>query len=328
MTESTPGTDPAEELARLRAEQGGAFTWAQANACGISSDVLAGRVRIGLFRRLHRGVYAGGAEPDWTAKVWAAWLAYGPAAALGGETALRWFGLDGWTDSARIELAVPHSRRLSPMDGVTLTRIRRFDECLFGSREPAILRIEVALLMVASGSARDDRAVSVLLDACRQRRTTAQRLSAQLDQMRRLPRRQVLHAALMDACTGVQSFLEQTYLTRVERAHGLPQGTRQARGQVGGAVAYRDVQYDPFDLRVELDGRAGHADDPSAWRDMCRDNESALTAGLTLRFGYQIVSDPCAAAEQVGRGLRKLGWNGMPSPCGSACTVTTGRPAA
>lgn len=142
--------------------------------------------------------------------------------------------------------------------------------------------------------------------------------------MPRLPGRGLLLRILSDAASGVQSFLEHTYLTRVERAHGLPTGTRQVRAVVDESVSYRDIEYEPYEQLVELDGRAGHADPASTWRDMHRDNAATLQGKSTLRFGYQLVTDPCGTARQVGMALAARGWTGSLTPCSPICSVGGG----
>ncbi len=314
--EPRPGFD---ELRRL---QLGAFSRGQANAHGVSDRTLAVRCRSGLIQRLHRGVYVDFSGPvPWETRVWAAWLAYGPEAALAGETALRRYGLDGeWGDQV-IRLEIPHVRRVHRQAGIVLTRCRDLDGRVAGSREPPIVRLEVAVLTVASRRPRPEDAIALVLDACRQRRTTPQRLVAELDRLQRLPRRALLIEVLRDATAGVESFLELTYLRKVERAHDLPAAVRQVRAANGRGIVYRDLEYEDYGLIVELDGRAGHEDAGSRWRDMSRDNAALMKAKPTLRFGYQLVGDPCAAAAQVARVLQALGWGDQPVPCGPTCSL-------
>jgi hypothetical protein len=159
-----------------------------------------------------------------------------------------------------------------------------------------------------------------VLDACRQRRTTPERLLAELDRLRQLPRRGLLVQILRDAVGGVESFLELTYLRKVERAHGLPVGARQVRVSDDHGTVYRDVEYEDYGLAVELDGRAGHENVRSRWRDMDRDNAALMAAKPTLRFGYQLVRDPCTAAAQVATVLRAHGWRGSATACGPTCS--------
>jgi hypothetical protein len=312
-----PGDEEmASRFVELGRRQAGAFSRTQALEHGITDKVLQRGCRVRQLQRVHTGVYVDFTGPlPWDTRVWAAWLACGPEAALTGETALRQFGVNGnWRDD-QIQIALPHSRRVDPRSGLILSRHRDLVSQMHGSRVPPTVRLDVALLVTASARSDVSRRAAVLLDACRQRRTTPQRLLTELDSFTRLPGRRVLRQILGDAAEGVHSLLEQAYLRRVERAHGLPTAKRQVRASSGGGVVYRDAEYPPYGVIVELDGQAGHLDSTSRWRDMARDNAAATTGKLTLRFGYQLVSQPCAAAAQVADALQFRGWPGAPRPC-------------
>jgi hypothetical protein len=307
----------------LRRRQLGAFSRAQANALGVSDRSIAARCRAGRIQRLYRGAYVDFSGPvPWETRLWAAWLAYGPEAALTGETALRQYGFDLDKDNV-VRLEIPHRRRLRGEAGVVITRTRDFTRRVLTVREPPMVRLEIAVLTVAGRRSRPDQTAALVLDACRQRRTTPHRLLAELGRIQRLPQHRLLVQVLRDAADGVESFLELVYLRKVERAHGLPAARRQVRVTGDRGVVYRDAEYD-YDLIVELDGRTGHDDIWSRWRDMTRDNAALLAAKATLRFGYQIVSDPCGAAAQVATVLRAQGWPGLPTPCGPNCSVLPG----
>ena len=56
---------------------------------------------------------------------------------------------------------------------------------------------------------------------------------------------------------------------------------------------------------------------------MSRDNAAATSGKLTLRFGYQLLSEPCTAAAQVAAVLRLRGWLDSPRPCSSTCPVAS-----
>src|SRR5680860_581358 len=70
-------------------------------------------------------------------------------------------------------------------------------------------------------------AVGLLADICQQRFSTPTRLFAGLESLPRLAGRAFIGALLGDVATGALSLLEHRYLTRVERAHGLPRARRQ-----------------------------------------------------------------------------------------------------
>jgi hypothetical protein len=320
------GDELTRRFVALRSRQMGAFSRTQALAHGITDKVLQGRCRARQLQRVYGGVYVDFTGPlPWETRVWAAWLSYGPEAALTGETALCWYGVDGtWRDDP-IHVALPHSRRVVRRPGVVVSRHRDLPAQLHPTREPPMVRLEVAVLVTASSATDLSRRAAVLLDACRQRRTTPERLLAELDSLPKLPSRRQLIRILLDAADGVQSFLEQVYLRRVERPHRLPAAERQVRvvstEGSGRRVIYRDAVYSPYGLIVEVDGRAGHSDTLSRWRDMSRDNSAATSGKLTLRFGYQLLSEPCTAAAQVAAVLRLRGWPGSPRPCSSTCPV-------
>jgi hypothetical protein len=314
--------EPIKSFAELRQRQAGAFSREQAIAHGVTDRVLQGRSRARQLQRIHSGVYADFSGPlPWETRVWAGWLSCGAGAAVTGVTALRMYGVVEDGDD-RIHVAVPHSRRVVRRTGVVVSRYRDLLSLVHSVREPPAVRLEVALLIVAGAEKDLSRKAAVLFDACRQRRTTPARLLAELDLLPVLPGRRALRRFLTDAADGVQSFLEQTYLRRVERAHGLPRARRQVRAVDGSTVVYRDAEYVPYDVIVELDGRAGHADPIGRWRDMTRDNAAASTGKVTLRFGYQIVSEPCRAATQVAATLHLHGWPGTPHPCSPSCPLT------
>ncbi|MFD7160806.1 hypothetical protein ACFV9C_39905 [Kribbella sp. NPDC059898] len=313
----------ARSFGELRRRQAGAFSRAQAIAHGITDKVLLGRRRGRQVQRVHTGVYVDFTGPlPWETRMWAAWLSCGPSAALTGTTALRRYGVAVDSGDGRIHIALPHPRRVRQKAGIVVTRHRRLSSLLQPSREPPIVRLEVALLVVAGATADVSGRAAVLFDACRERRTTPARLLAELESLPELPGRRILRRILSEAAEGVQSFLEQAYLRRVERAHGLPRARRQVRAADAGAVVYRDSEYSPYGVIVELDGQAGHADAASRWRDMTRDNAAAASGKLTLRFGYRLVTDPCGTAAQVVAALHYRGWPGHPHPCSAACPLS------
>lgn len=79
-----------------------------------------------------------------------------------------------------------------------------------------------------------------------------------------------------------------------------------------------DVQYERFQLIVELDGRLGH----ELHRDHRRDNASTVLGYSSLRYGWvAVTTTPCAVAAEVAATLTRHGWRGQPQACGPLCTV-------
>ncbi|WP_211239514.1 hypothetical protein [Jiangella gansuensis] len=156
--------------------------------------------------------------------------------------------------------------------------------------------------------------------ACQRRRTTPERLADALGRRKKIRWRPMLESMLSDVAAGAQSPLELRHLRAVERAHGLPTARRQRR-VAGGRVIWVDVDHDEFAIRIELDGRVGHADE-GRFRDRHRDNRATVDGRATLRYGHaDVFGTPCEVAAEQARVLAARGWEGSPRPCGRDCTA-------
>ena len=154
-------------------------------------------------------------------------------------------------------------------------------------------------------------AVNWLTMAVQSRRATPRRILQAAEERHFLARRALIVRVLDDVAAGARSPLEIDYLNLVERAHGLPAGTRQMRRR-GTEV---DVLYEEFALVVELDGRLGH-EGMGRFRDMRRDNASTSDGLATLRYGKaDVFGIPCTVAVEVARTLMLRGWEGPAHPC-------------
>lgn len=149
-----------------------------------------------------------------------------------------------------------------------------------------------------------------------------------LEGRKRLRHGSWLRAALKDADAGALSVLERAYLRRVERRHGLPRGRRQRHTRTADGVVYRDVEYEAFDVLVELDGRVGHERARDRWKDMDRDLLAASESRFTVRIGWaQVEGRACVTAGRIGRLLQRRGWSGVPARCGPDCALPSGEAA-
>jgi len=317
---------PSDVPSALRAlrdhadRQRGVITSRQAQSAGLSRDEIAHRVRSGRWQRLHTGVYAVfSGPPDRQSVLWAAVLRAGQGAMLSYQTAAE---LDRLVDrsSSSIHLTIPAARRIPGGIPGTVVHLRcDAQRAAHPSRLPPRTRIEETVLDLAdaAGSAWD--AVGWVSTAVGRRLTTQHLLSEALGLRSRLRWRADLTIALSPDLAGIHSVLEYRYLRDVERPHGLPKGTRQARVSRDGVVEYRDVLYEEFSLAVELDGAAAHPAG-TRWRDIRRDNLAAASGITTLRYGYRDVSArPCAVASEVASVLSLHGWQGTPRPCSPGC---------
>ncbi|HQY99515.1 MAG TPA: type IV toxin-antitoxin system AbiEi family antitoxin domain-containing protein, partial [Propionicimonas sp.] len=297
------------ELRILAFDQSDLITTQQALGSGLSRKTLARAVRDGYWERRQNGLYdsAPGHE-SFERDVWAAALQAGEPYAIGGEAALRLHGLDRRVE--RIVVWVPDDRRPRPPTSAVIRRdhLGRVDR---GRGYPARIRIEDALVDV--GQQLDiEGLVGILSDAARLRLTTLPRVRQTLDRRRRV-RHRADFKDILDDLTGIESNLEYVYREDVERAHALPPAYRQDTLSAGTRT---DVTYDEQALLVELDGRLGHEDSTSAFRDFRRDNAHVLKEYRTLRYGSADVrGQPCEVAHQVWLAMRLRGWQEPFSPC-------------
>lgn len=209
------------EVRRLLELQHGVISRRQVRSCGGDAHDVRRMIRRREWARVHPGVYVDHTgSATWVQRAQAAVLYAGPRAALDRESAL--------------------------------------EEKVRWNATPPRMRFEHATVDVALSRARDDDVIEVLAAAVRSRRTAASRLIDVIAARARVPRRRWLMSLLEDIRDGTASVLEHGYLVQVERAHGLPVGTRQKAAAVDlptQRTVYRDVDYEAFALLVELDGR-------------------------------------------------------------------------
>ncbi|CUR60772.1 conserved hypothetical protein [metagenome] len=317
----------ARGLAGLLERQAGVVSRQQLLDLGASRADVRRLLARRELSTVHPGVYVDHTgRPTRAQREWAAVLACAPAA-LHRESALDAHGMtcdrDTPRDRATVHVLVSRERRLVPPAGVTIERVADMSRWVQHNRRPARARFEYALLKAAS-LRREADAVALLSDAVQQGLTTASRLLEVLGALSRLPGRAGLGEILEDVAAGTRSVLERRYLRDVERAHGLPEGTRQERQDSASGVVVRDVRYEPERTLVELDGAFGHRDAVDRWSDLQRDLEAAVDDHITLRPGWAQVLEPCRLAVVVASVLQHRGWTGRSRHCGPTCTIDDG----
>jgi hypothetical protein len=171
-----------------------------------------------------------------------------------------------------------------------------------------------------------DDAIGWLTRACQRGATTPAKLVEAAARRSRLRHRRLVLDVLADVRSGRVSPLEVHYRRNVEIPHDLPSSRAGQALRLGGRRWYADVRYEPYRVRVELEGLTWHPAD-ERWRDDVRDNAAVLAGDVVLRFGWRDVgAKPCGTAAQVATVLRSRGWAGSPRACGPTCSV--GRAAA
>lgn len=290
---------------------------------GVSRSVVRGHLRGRRWQRAHPGVYVTftGPLPPRT-RIWAAVLYAGTQVVVSHRSAAWLNGLRPDLP-ATVDVTVPHGyRHRASRAGVKVRQSRRYGDRVQRSSSPPRTRVEDTVLDLCDEHARPEDVVDLVLTACQKRLTTAARLREAARQRSRMRWRVLVRDVLAEVVEGVQSELERRYRIDVERAHGLPRGTRNEQEGPSGRRRYRDVRYRRWRTVVELDGRAAH---PDHWRerDDLRDNEILADENTrTLRYGWRSVAGtPCATAVQVGKVLQAGGWPGSVHACGPTCAA-------
>lgn len=306
-------------LAEVIAAQEGVASRSQLVEGGWTSTDIRRAQRRNELRRVHPRIYGTHTGPlTWRQRAWAAVLYAAPAA-------LCWDSVEE-PRSARpdepIHVAVERTRRIAQPDGVVLHRMQGLRQRRFGGSPPRLHLEDNALAMVDAASQELD-VVALLAAVLSKPFVTPLSLRAALTRFPTLRRRRWVSAIIEDLSTGACSVLEHGYLTRVERAHGLPAPTRQARRVTPSGNEYRDIDYEAYGLVVELDGALGHDTWKAQGRDADRDlDDLALATRTTARLRWkQVYGTPCRTAARIGVILQRGGWTGSPCGCGPGCPL-------
>ena len=185
--------------------------------------------------------------------------------------------------------------------------------------------MEETTIDLTQSAATFDEAYDWLCRAVGGRLTTAGRLRAALEARPKVRWRAGLVIAVAEVGSGLHSILERRYVHAVERPHGLPAATRQARTAEFPRSRYVDNLYEEAGLAVELDGQVAHG---IAQRraDMRRDNAHAAAGIVTLGYSWADVTErPCTVAQQVAEVLTHRGPSISLRPCGPTCTLAVRR---
>jgi hypothetical protein len=303
-------------FASLLRHQCGVISRRQLSEGGAGDHDVRRWERQRLLRRVHHGVYADHTGPlTWEQRAWAAVLCHWPAA-LSHQSCLE-------TPGDVIHVAVDASRHPRSTSEVRVHRLADFHDRVQWNLSPPRIRLEDAALATCLRHGDRVRALALVSDLCRRRRTTPARLAAELARRTRVKHRSWLLQVLQEAADGVQSLLEDSYRRRVELAHGLPRAERQLRQRTADGIVYRDAPYPDFRFVVELDGRVGHELSDDRWDDQDRDLLVAADEDvMTVRLGWRhCETTACRTAARLARVLQSRGWTGRPRACSPECEV-------
>lgn len=303
--------------------QSGVASRAQLTLGGYTPNDIRRAIRRREMQAVHRGVYVTHAGPlTWRQRAWAAVL-YAEPAALCGPSVLE----PKRTDEADgpIHVAIEHARRLDPPPGIVVHRTVGLTRQIFAADRPPRLKLEDNALLQAREATSEMDLIGLLTDTIGRRGVTTNAVRTALERHPRLPRRAFISQLLADVDAGTCSVLEHAYLTRVERAHGLPTGTRQSERMTPNGREFRDVEYEAYGLVVELDGRLNHESWLAQGRDADRDlDDLALGGRPTARIRWhQVYGTSCRTAARIAQILKLRGWKGDPILCGESCDLRT-----
>ena len=304
-----------EELRRLLTVQSGVVSRGQLRAIGAAKNDVDRMVRRRELTRVTKGVYVDHTgHLSWLQCAWAAVLCASPAALCLSSA------LPGPNPDGPIHVAIDADRRVADRPGVRIHRIGNLDAKVQWNLAPPRMRPEYNTLELVHRAKSEHDVIRFLTDAVNSRRTTVARLRTALASRGRLRRRRWIIRLLDDLEMGVCSVLEHGYLTRVERAHGLPRSRRQAPRRDGRGSEYRDALYEKYGLVVELDGAAWHDDPDARDRDADRDLDDHADGRETVRLRWrQVFGRSCRTADRIARILQRRGWTGAPHGCGPEC---------
>jgi len=195
-------------------------------------------------------------------------------------------------------------------------------ETLEGHSDPPRTTVEETVLDLTQTAKSFDDVCGWVTRAIARELTDESRLQAAMTLRTKLRWRADLHELIVAAAGGDHSVLEYRYHRDVERAHGLPEPSRQMPfAAPGGRRGRRDRVYEEYGVIVELDGRLAHPAE-NQWKDKARDNAAAAKGQQSLRYGWaQVKWEACATAAEVARVLNLHGWDGRPRPCSPGCPV-------
>ncbi len=300
------------KLAALAARQDGVVDRRQLASAGLDRVAVRTQIRAGRWTSLGAKVVVLHNGPlTRQQREWAAVLAAGKGAALGGRTALALAGLRGWEDEA-VHVVAPRGYTAPKASGLAIitheTRLPA-ERPLKSVGSPPRTRVERSAVDAAVWSANIRTACGVVAAVVQQRLTTGPRLLTALDEAGAVRHRRTLRLVLQDISGGAQALSEIDF-SQLCRRHRLGIVLRQVvRVDGAGRRRYLDVVIEsPTGARLacEVDG-ALHLRALTYWEDMSRSNELVIAGQSVLRFPTLALRiDEALVVDQIRRGLAAL----------------------
>lgn len=205
---------------QLAAVQAGMLSQAQLTGLGVTRSEVRSHLRVQRWAQRTSHVFSTTTGPlSWDQRLWLAVLHAGTTALIGGLTAAKVHGLRNWERDA-ITVLVDNPLSFEPLDGVKFFRTRRPLDDMRARGELPLARVEPAVLLFAGYERHRRTAHGALAAVVQQRLTDVQRLGAELEQLRPLPRAKEFRALFGDVGGGAQS-LAEVDLRRACREFGI-----------------------------------------------------------------------------------------------------------
>ncbi|WP_018638145.1 hypothetical protein [Frankia elaeagni] len=249
----SPGRLSWREIADL---QSGVISEHDAIVAGLTRADIRARVLAGAWRQPARGVLitaVGG--PPRLQQAWAALLAGGRGAVLGGATAAALDGLTGH-DHDVVTVLIPPERRCAPMPGVVFRRSSRLSGAdIHRTRLPPRTVPARSVVDMAEWSGEREHARTLIVDALRQGFVTVDTMRRAMAGRGPITRRTLIGDTLDDAARRTPRMLAQLY-RQIELAFALPAGRALAADSADAPTGRLDVWYGPWRLLVRI-GQSG-----------------------------------------------------------------------
>jgi hypothetical protein len=281
----------------------------QLRSAGLTTTELRMRVRTQRWQSLGEIVVVAHNGPlTRLQQMWAAVLAHGDGAMLGGLTALEVEGLRNWSEP-RIHVLTRRARTRSQLTGVPLviheTRVDPGPGRV-GKQAPRRATPERAAVDAASWHARPRASAALLAAVVQQRLTTPERLQSAWKLAGPIRNKRLIRLTIADISGGAEALSELDFAGLCRR-HMIGTVKGQAiRTDRAGRRRYLDGEIIAPNGRrrlFEIDGSV-HLEPEVHWDDLYRQNELVIAAEMPLRYStFAVRFDESRVAAQLRRSL-------------------------
>lgn len=304
MAEETARHGVGTAIAELARAQHGVVAASQLRDLGLSPDQIHSRAAAGWLARLHRAVYAVGAQTlSWRGRWLGAVLACGDGALLSHRSGAALWRLTR-PRRGHIHVTVPGHGGRGGHAGITLHRSTTLTDADRRQHDAIPVTSPERTIIDLARTGMRGRPLERILDEAEYLRLLSPSAFNAASQSRPLPRSLTsLLASHAPGTTRTRTDLEELFLGLCRDA-GLPQPLINAP-LLGLTV---DCLWPAAALVVEVDGRASHGTRRGFEDDRDRDSMLAAAGFMTLRFTWRDVERrPAVVAHRLGRVLAARG---------------------